>query len=355
MPEWVKRVLSIAGVILAAGAALVILWYALRFLFPALLPFFLAAVLSLFIEPGVRLLETRLRLPRNLSVVLVMLVVLGIIGLLLTLAVLRMIAELGHLSVVLPDYIAGLRQTVEELIENAARLRGTLDPVVLRYLEGAIASATASLEQVAMVAVRSTLNVVTGIPGAILIILVTLLATYFFSRDKRVIVNFWLRFLPAPWAERTLTVGRQAFGAFLAYIRAQLILVSISTAITIVGLLLIGCRYALTIGLLVGLFDLIPVLGPATIFVPWIGYAFLTGATVYAIKLAVLYAAVFLVRQMSEAKVVAANLGLHPLAVLAAMYIGLKLLGVAGLFLGPILLIVIQAGYKAGKTYFRGK
>lgn len=355
MPEWVKRLFWTAGIILAGGAALVILWYALHFLFPVLLPFILAAVLSLFMEPGVRLLEARLRLPRNLAVVLVMLLGLGVVGLVLTLAVLRMISELSHLSVVLPDYIAGLRQTIEGLIEDAARLRGRLDPDVVPYLERAIASATSSLETMATVAVRSTLNVVTGIPGAILVILVTLLATYFLSRDKRVILDFWLRFLPAPWAERTFTVGRQAFGAFLAYIRAQLILVSISTVITIVGLLLIGSRYALTIGLLVGLFDLIPVLGPSTIFLPWIGYALLTGATGYALKLAIVYVVVFLVRQMSEAKVVAANLGLHPLAVLAAMYVGLKLLGVAGLFLGPILLIVIQAGYKAGKTYFRGK
>lgn len=343
------------GLVLVAGAALVVLWYALRFLFPALLPFILAGALSLFMEPGVRLIETRLRLPRNLAVLVVMLVFLGIIGLLLTLAVLRMIAELGQLSVVLPDYIAGIRETIERWLEDAARLRGQLDPAVIRYLEGAIASAAASLEQFALVAVRSTLNVLTGVPGAILILLVTLLAAYFFSRDKQVIINFWLRLLPAPWAERSLTVGRQAGAAFLAYIRAQLILVAISTIISIVGLLLIGCRYALSVGLLVGLFDLIPVLGPSTIFVPWIAYVFFTGATGYALKLGIVYAAVFLVRQFSEARVVAANLGLHPLAVLAAMYIGLKLLGVAGLVLGPLLLIILQAAYKVSKTYLRGK
>lgn len=345
----------IAGLVLAGGVALVILWYVARFLFPVLLPFILAGALTLFMEPGVRLLEDRLRLPRNLAVAVVMLVLLGVIGLLVTLVVLRMIAELGQLSVVLPDYIAGLRQTVEQLINKAVRLRGNLDPVVLRYLEGVIASATASLERFATVAVRSTLNMLSGIPGAILIFLVTLLATYFLSRDKRAIVGFWLRLLPSPWAERSLTVGRQAFGAFLSYIRAQLILVAITTVISIAGLLLIGCRYALTVGLLVGLFDLIPVLGPSTIFIPWIGYALITGSGGYAAKLAIVYAAVFLVRQVSEAKVVAANLGLHPLAVLAAMYIGLKLLGVAGLILGPILLIIIQAAYKAGKTYLAGK
>jgi predicted PurR-regulated permease PerM len=48
-----------------------------------------------------------------------------------------------------------------------------------------------------------------------------------------------------------------------------------------------------------------------------------------------------------EAKVVAVNLGLHPLAVLMAMYIGLKTIGVLGLVLGPIMVVAVQATVKA--------
>jgi predicted PurR-regulated permease PerM len=53
------------------------------------------------------------------------------------------------------------------------------------------------------------------------------------------------------------------------------------------------------------------------------------------------------VRAVMEAKVVAVNLGLHPLAVLMAMYIGLKTIGVLGLVLGPIMVVAVQATVKA--------
>ncbi|RYD06575.1 hypothetical protein N752_02595 [Desulforamulus aquiferis] len=53
-------------------------------------------------------------------------------------------------------------------------------------------------------------------------------------------------------------------------------------------------------------------------------------------------------RQMLETKVVASNLGLHPLATLVALFIGFKILGFIGMVVGPILLIAVQAVIKAG-------
>ncbi len=61
-----------------------------------------------------------------------------------------------------------------------------------------------------------------------------------------------------------------------------------------------------------------------------------------------LYAVIWLVRQLLEARVVAANLGLHPLSVLAVKYAGLRLIGVAGLFVGPITLIAVQSNLSRG-------
>jgi len=176
---------------------------------------------------------------------------------------------------------------------------------------------------------------------------VTVLATYFVSRDRDEIIRFWLRTVPPPWGERTVSAGREVLNAFLGYLRAQLFLISLTTLISIVGLRVIGAKYALTVGLLVGFFDLIPVLGPATVYLPWAAWAFISGSFGFGLKILILYAVVWAVRQMLEARVVAANLGLHPLAVLVAMYAGLKSVGVAGLVLGPVLLIAALAAIKA--------
>ncbi|KUK81852.1 MAG: putative permease, partial [Pelotomaculum thermopropionicum] len=146
---------------------------------------------------------------------------------------------------------------------------------------------------------------------------------------------------------KTIIVIREIGVAFVGYLKAQSILIFISTVISVVGLYLAGAEYALTMGLIMGFFDLIPVLGPATIYIPWAIWSFITGATGFGIKITILYVIVLLSRQFLEAKIVAANLGLHPLATLIAMYAGLKTMGLIGLILGPILLIAVQAIIKA--------
>ena len=47
-------------------------------------------------------------------------------------------------------------------------------------------------------------------------------------------------------------------------------------------------------------------------------------------------------RQFMEPKVISGNIGVHPIFTLIAMYTGFKLIGVIGMFVGPILLIILK-------------
>ena len=62
--------------------------------------------------------------------------------------------------------------------------------------------------------------------------------------------------------------------ALFGYMRAQLILVSLTALVVIIGLLVLRVDYAITIGLLTGLADLMPYLGTGAVMVPWILYVF---------------------------------------------------------------------------------
>ena len=178
--------------------------------------------------------------------------------------------------------------------------------------------------------------------------IVSFFATYFIIEDRRSLAIHWIKFLPAPYGERSLHVIKEVFNAFISYIKAQGILVSISTFISISGLYIIGADYALTMGLLIGFFDIIPVLGPGTVILPWIVWSIISGEIAFGLKLLVLYIVILVARQLLETKVVADNLGLHPLATLVALFFGFRILGFVGMIVGPILLIAIQAIVKAG-------
>ncbi len=315
----------------------------LKFILTVLTPFILAAIIAVLIEPMVRFLHQRCRVNRSLSVGLSMLVVIGGAGALLTMLVLRLAVELSELSVRLPQYMGPLQEEVTRLVERGKIFYFQLPPLVTGRIQENMGTITGWLSHVAGSLAGFLLHLITSLPNAIAIIVVGLIATYFISRDYQLIMQLWLKTAPEPWGQRVVEVCRQVLGASLGYLRAQSFLVTLTTIQSIVGLYLIGAKYSLTIGLLIGLFDIIPVLGPAAIYIPWAIWSFITGQISFGIKLVLLYLLVWGVRQTLEARVVAANLGLHPLAVLVAMYVGLKAIGVLGLVLGPLTLIALQA------------
>lgn len=343
----------------AATAALLLLYLAWKFVVPEalivvkyifvlLIPFILAVILAVLIEPLVRFLHLKMKLIRPLAIILAMFVLIGGLGSLLALLIFRLVEELSELSVSLPRYIGPVQEYVSRLVERGKIFYFQLPPPVTDHIQEKMGVVTQWLSEMAASLANSLLHIVTALPGTVMIIVVTLIATYFISRDRKEIVRFWLKYVPVPWGARAVDIGQEVMNAFLGYLRAQFVLISLTTIQSIVGLHIIGANYALTVGLLIGFFDLIPVLGPATIYLPWAIWAFISGDLSFGLKLLLLYALVWIVRQTLEARVIAASLGLHPLAVLVAMYAGLKSMGVGGLILGPILLITVQAAVKAG-------
>ncbi|GAB6273822.1 MAG: sporulation integral membrane protein YtvI [Peptococcaceae bacterium] len=311
-----------------------------------LLPFILAVIIVVTIEPVVGLFTARLKLRRPIAVLLAMIIVIGSVGTLLTLIITKLVTELIDLSGSLPRYFGPVQAYITDLVEKGKVFYFRLPPYITEQMPKSIDTLTKWLSDLANAAANFLIQTAAFLPEAVLIIFIMIVAIYYISRDRRQIKNLWLKLIPASWSEKSLEIEKTLWAAFFGYLRAQLILITITAIISIIGFYLIGAKYYLTLGLLVGFFDLVPVLGPAAVYYPWAVWSFINGHIGLGINLLILHAILWAVRHLFEAKVVAASLGLHPLAVLFAMFAGLKIFGVAGLVLGPVLLIVIQAVFK---------
>ena len=75
------------------------------------------------------------------------------------------------------------------------------------------------------------------------------------------------------------------------------------------------------------------------------------GNTAQAIGLLVIYAVISIIRQYIEPKIVGDSLGVNPLITLAGLYFGLKLFGVLGMFIVPILLMTLKAFNDTGRIH----
>ena len=120
-------------------------------------------------------------------------------------------------------------------------------------------------------------------------------------------------------------------------------LISLSGSLAVIGLTALRIRYAWLLGLLVALFDFLPMIGPSAIFVPMIVYYLFMGNIAYAVWLTVILGVILVSRQLAEPRIVGAQLGLHPLTSLTAVYLGIRLLGVSGFILGPLIMVVLKA------------
>ena len=76
--------------------------------------------------------------------------------------------------------------------------------------------------------------------------------------------------------------------------------------------------------------------------IPWAIISAVNGDIRLGISLLILYVIVLIVHQLIEPKIVSKSLGIHPIFTLISMYTGFKLIGLIGLFIGPIILIILK-------------
>ncbi len=312
----------------------------------ATLPFLIALVIAFLLEPLVRRLMQVLHLPRTYAAVLTLILTLAVLALFVFLIVARLYTELSELAVSMPNYNYLVDFITREI--DAVERFMTVNPQVQNALFSSTQSLMNSLQEWAKSASLLLLGFLAALPGVFIVLVVSIVATLLMSSSYPSVKSFLEGFYPKRWYDSAHIVSRDLGTASVGFLRAEAILVSITAITTILGLLLLGNRYAVTLGVLAGILDLVPVVGTGLLFVPWIIGLFIFGSITEGIKLLVIWVLTVVIRQFLEPKILSHNIGLHPLPTLFSMYAGLKLFGGAGLILGPTVVIIYQALRKAG-------
>ncbi len=319
--------------------------FLLRYAFMIFAPFVIAIVIASLLEPLVRYLAKKAPFGRTLSVVIVLIFALTIIVFLLIIGVSRIYFELNRIVQTLPDYNTLIEQF--EIIDAG----GWQDLLEAWDVSPAIISAIEENLQAIFDAVRTSmlqlanmaLNTVSGFPVALMTIFFSFVATFFISRDKEKIRDNILKLFPDDWQNKVSKIMKELSTSAIGYIRAQLILISITGFIVFIALTILGNDYALTIGLLSAVLDIIPIIGPSIIIYPWLVINLLIGDVGFAVGLFVTHMATVAARETLEGKIIGDNLGLHPLATMVALFAGFRILGVIGFIIGPAVLVIIKS------------
>lgn len=345
-PE-IEKYLHIILRVLAYLTIAAIGFFALRLVFTYFLPFIVAFLLSLVLEPLVKLFQS-FKLKRGISVFLSLLVFLGGFITFSIFAITRLVYEFLKLYDRLPNYYERIYNFSAKVVQQVTDLYLQLPPEALNITQNVLKTVFEKVTAFLSHTTTILLDTVTSLPSALIFFIITLIATFFLTKDKYIIRDFIFRQIPENWGAKLTSLKSDLFGALIGFLKAQSIILSITFTESFVGLTLIGIDYAFTLAVIIAIFDIMPVLGTGGIYVPWAVVNIIMGNYRMGIALLVLYGIITIVRYMIEPKIVGQQLGIHPVLTLMSMFAGLKLIGAAGLILGPTTVVAIKACQHAG-------
>lgn len=316
------------------------------------MPFLIAFIISLMLEPLIRFLMRKLKLKRKQSSIVVIIFIMGIIIGLITWAVSSLISEGSSLLNNINEYVEITTKKIQDMIAQINIKNLNIPDAVLSAIENSSKDLLNMLASELQNIIKSLLNFITSIPTIGIYLSVTFLALYFMCTDKVYMIDQLEHHLPEVWVKKLYRHLKDLVKVLGGYLKAEATLIIISFIVSLVGLYIfhfvgLNVKYPLLYAVAIGFVDALPIFGSGTVMVPWAIIEGFNGDIKLGISILGLWIVMSIVRQLIEPRIVGNHIGIHPIFTLIAMYTGFKLIGVIGLFIGPIALIILKNVFSA--------
>lgn len=305
-------------------------------------PFIIAFIISCLIEPLVSFLEKKVRIPRKVGSVICILLVLTVLGTILGLIITRLVKEIINVYDQINVIFGSIQQFFEAMIEKVNHFYISLPKTISDTVDQYFAEAANNAREILKPLIEKITSFTMSLPQVLVFIIVTILATYFMTSDRNRINSFLDRQFPVQWMEKTRMLINRLFSALFGWLRAQLILMTVTFTELTVAFMILNIPNGLLLALIIAIVDALPVFGVGTVLIPWGIVELISGYYQRGISLLLLYIIVLVVRQLIEPKIIGQQIGVHPLATLFSMYLGLQLFGLIGMIVGPILIVILK-------------
>ncbi|MGD6964914.1 sporulation integral membrane protein YtvI [Rossellomorea vietnamensis] len=322
----------------------------LYYILPVSIPLIAAIVTALLLDPAVKMLERRFKIKRKLAVLIVFIIFILSIGVISYFVITKVVGEGVKLVEDIPLYINQLSDiwlSYEKQFTNAAKdLPIEIVKETSREVQDFLTSFKNSLKE--YLDIEKISAFLAYIPNYLVSFLVFLIALFMFMLDLPRIKQTIFNHLTEKTAEKVNFMTSRLSYVIFGFFKAQFLVSIIIFVVALIGLLFISPEVAVVMSIIIWVIDFIPLIGSIVVLAPWAIFHLLSGNLTLGTELAILAAVLLIIRRTVEPKVMGSHIGLSPLATLIAMYLGLKLLGVLGFILGPLILIVFNSAKEAG-------
>lgn len=320
------------------------------FILPVSIPIILALLTALVFEPLVKMAELKFKWKRKMSVISVYIFIIVLLAVVLYYTVTSLIGRIIQFTKDAPDYLNKLSGIWIDFQNKIFVYTSGLPEDVVSSMQNGFNDILNSF-RISLLAFFNSEKIValaSEIPNFLVSLIVFMIALFLFMLELPELKNMVFRHLTVETAKKVRYMTVKLNSVIIGFIKAQLLVSLIILAVSFVGLLIIAPKYALVMAIIIWIIDIIPILGSIIILAPWSLYQFLSGDIALGTKLAILAAVLLIIRRTVEPKVMGNQIGLSPLPTLIAMFIGLKLFGILGFFIGPMIVILFNTAREAG-------
>lgn len=312
------------------------------------MPFIIAFIISLIIEPAIRYLMKKTNLTRKMSSIIIFLAVFSIIIGSVTWGIVALISESTNLLQMLNIYIDKAYTQIQNTVGKIAITKISISSNVLNFLQDTSGEILLKISSWLTNFLTKFITAITSIPTIAIYIVITILSLYFICTDRIYMLDFMEYHMPSKWVQKIAMHIKEITKNLGGYLKAEATLIFVSFIISVVGLYILkfvgmSVNYPLLIALAIAFVDALPILGSGTVMVPWAIISALNGDLKLGVAIIALWIIMSVVRQLLEPKIVSGKIGIHPIFTIIAMYTGFKVIGIIGMLIGPIVLIIFKS------------
>lgn len=333
-----------AGIIIITSLCLIVACATFKYIAPLIC----AMVFSWIIKPLASPLEKlfrKIKIPHKLAALIAVILVFGVLTALITLLVSVLTNEASDLLNSLPGLIREGSTFLKEQVDKfmllfEAEENEEIVSTIYNMLMTGLNKITEMFTGLAGTLMSFTWSAFTSIPDVILIVLFTIMESYYIVADRDDIARFVKKWAPVGFDGAYTQVKNVMVMGVRAQIITAIAQMFVAAFILVVGFALMDIHYATVLAVLIAGLDALPVIGAGLIMFPMMAYYLAVGDYMMLLGVVVLYFLVQVVKRVMEPKIMGKQMRLNQLATMIAMYAGYKLIGFFGIVVGPLLLML---------------
>lgn len=298
-----------------------------------LIIFLFGLIIASAISPFANKLDQK-GIPRLWGVLILFLAVIGLLALIASLVIPSLSADIDQLTTTLPKVFEQVSVSLENVQQGA--------PAYLDFvseIQNILSGLSSYLQQSA----QSVVGLVVGIFGGVISFIAVLVISFYLSVTKKGIESFLGSVVPEKYESYVIDLWKRSEKKVGLWLQGQLLLALIVGLVVYVGLSLIGIKFALILGLLAFMFEIVPVVGPVLAAIPAVLLAFLQEPMLGLWVLLFYVVVQQLENHVLVPIVMGRTVGLNPVVVIIAILVGGNLAGIAGMLLSvPVATVIVE-------------